>query len=53
MFSLFKSVVELLVDTIDIVATPVEMAVDLADAAIKPISEVAKELARDIKSLKD
>lgn len=53
MFGLLKSVVELATDVAEVVVKPVEMAVDLADAAIKPIAEVAKDLADDIKSLKD
>lgn len=53
MFELFKSVAELATDVVKVVATPVEMITDLADAAIKPVAEVARELADDIKSLKD
>lgn len=53
MFSLLKSVTELVEDTAKVVLTPVEMVVDLADAAVKPLSEVAQELAKDVKSLKD
>ncbi len=53
MFSLFKSVVELTTDVAKVVATPVEMAVDLADAAVKPLVEVAEDLSKEIKSLKD
>jgi hypothetical protein len=53
MFSLFKSVSELAIDTFTVVVTPVEMVVDLADVVIKPLAEVTSDLAKDIKSLKD
>ena len=53
MFSLLKSVVELTTDVVKVVATPVEMVVDLADAAVKPLAEVADDLKNEIKSLKD
>lgn len=53
MFGLLKSVVELAADVAEVVTKPVEMVVDLADAAIKPVAEAAKDLADDIKSLKD
>lgn len=53
MFGLLKSTAELAVDVVEVIATPVEMAVDLVDATVKPVAEVAKDLAKDIKSLKD
>jgi len=53
MFGLLKSVVDLAGDVATVVTKPVEAVVDLADAAIKPVAEVAKELAKDVKSLKD
>jgi hypothetical protein len=53
MFGLLKSVIHLTTDVVDVVATPVKMVVDLADAAVRPIAEVEKDLARDIESLKD
>lgn len=53
MFGLFKSMAELATDVVKVAAAPVEMVVDLADAAIKPIAEVARELADDIKNLKE
>ena len=53
MFGLLKSVVELATDVVKVVAAPVEMAVDLADAAVKPLVEVAKDLTNDIKQLKE
>lgn len=53
MFGLFKSVGSLVSDVVEVVATPVEMVVDLADAAIKPVVEAARDLKDDVKSLKD
>lgn len=53
MFGLLKSVVDLVTDAAAVVVAPVEMAVDLADAAVKPVADAAKELAKDVKSLKD
>lgn len=38
---------------IAVLATPVEMVVDVADAALKPVVEAARELKDDVKSLKD
>jgi hypothetical protein len=53
MFGIFESLVQLAEDTVDIIAAPVEMAVDLVGAAVKPVAEVARELVEDVKSLKD
>lgn len=53
MFGLFKSVVDLAANVVEVVATPVEMVVDLANAAIQPVAEVAEELKKDIKDLVD
>lgn len=53
MFGLLDSLVELTTDVVKVVAAPVEMAVDLADAAIKPVADAAGEMVKDIKSLKD
>jgi len=53
MFSLFKSVVELVEDVATVAVAPVEVVVDLASAAIKPMAEAAKEITNDIKHLKD
>lgn len=53
MFSLLKSVVDLTSDVVKVVTTPIEMTIDLVDAAVKPITEIAEDLKQDIKSLKD
>jgi hypothetical protein len=51
--SLLKSVVDLTATTVTIVAAPVKAVVDVADAALQPVAEAAKELGKDIASLKD
>lgn len=53
MFGLLKSVAALAETVVEVVAAPVEMAADLANAALKPLAEVADELKNDIKNLKD
>ena len=53
MSGLFKSVVGLATDVVQVVAAPVEIVADLAGAVVKPVAEVAKELVADVKSLKD
>lgn len=49
----FDSVIGLTKDVFEVVTTPVEIAVDLADAIVKPMAQAAKEIKDDIKSLKD
>jgi hypothetical protein len=53
MFGLFKSVTDLVTDVVQVVTTPVEVVVDLADAAVKPLVEATNEIKKDIKSLKE
>jgi hypothetical protein len=53
MFGLLDSVLDLAKDVTTVVLKPVEAVVDLADAAVKPFAEAAKDIADDIKSLKD
>lgn len=53
MFGLLKSVVDLATDVAAVVVAPVEVAADLAGAAVKPVADAAKELVKDVKSLKD
>lgn len=53
MFSLLKSVADLATDAVKVVTAPVEMVVDLAGAAVKPVADAVTELAKDVKSLKD
>ena len=51
--SLLKSVTELACDVATVVVAPIEMATDLIGSAIKPLAEVATDLIKDVKSLKD
>ena len=53
MFGLFKSVIDLTTDVVRVVTAPVQGVIELADAAVKPIADVAQELVEDIKSIKD
>ena len=53
MFGLLNSVLDLAGDVVTIVTKPIEAAVDLAGAAVKPLAEAAKDIANDIKSIKD
>lgn len=53
MFGLLKSLGGLAADVAQVVAAPVEMVVDVAAAAVKPVAEAAKELVDDVKRLKD
>lgn len=53
MFGLLSSVAELASDVTKAVAAPTQAAVELADAVVKPVAEVAQELVDEIKSLKD
>lgn len=51
--SFFDSVIGLTKDAFEVVTTPVEIGVDLADAIVKPMAQAAKEIKHDVKSLKD
>ena len=51
MFELFKSVVDLTVNVAEVVAAPVQIVVDVTNAAVKPVVEVAKNLIDDVKHL--
>lgn len=50
---LFDSLTSLVVSTSKVVTAPVEMAADLADAALKPVVDELEELKKDVKSLKE
>lgn len=49
MFGILNSIVDLGVNTVKLVVAPVGVALDVANAAVKPLSEVAQDLAKDIK----
>lgn len=53
MFGLLDSLVDLAADVAKVASAPVEMAIDLAGAAIKPFAEAASDMVDDVKSLKD
>ncbi|OIJ41096.1 hypothetical protein [Massilia timonae] len=53
MVGLFKSVTNFAADVTTLVVAPVAVAVDLAGAVVKPVAEVAQDLASEVKSLKD
>jgi hypothetical protein len=53
MFGLLKSLGSLAADVVQVVAAPVEIVVDVAAAAVKPVAEAAKELVDEVKSLRD
>lgn len=53
MFGLLKSIGDLAADTVRVVAAPIEVIVDAVDAVVKPIADVAEDLVKDVKSLKD
>lgn len=53
MFGIFESITELACDLVKIVAAPVEIAVDAADALLKPVAEAAQDVVEAVKSLKD
>ncbi len=51
MFGLLGSAFDLATNVVKVVAAPVEVVVDLANAAVKPIAEVAEELVQEVKDL--
>lgn len=51
MFGLLNSLATLVVDVVEVVATPIEIVVDVAKAAIAPVAEAARDLKNDVKSL--
>ena len=53
MFGLIGSVLQLGADVTKVALAPVEIVVDLADAVVKPVAQVAEEVVQEIKSLKD
>jgi hypothetical protein len=53
MFGLLNSVIDLATNTATVVLKPVEIAVDLTNAAVKPLAEVAKDVADEVKKLGD
>ena len=50
---LFDSLANLATNVVKVALAPVDIAADLTNAAMQPIVEVAEEITKDIKSLKD
>lgn len=50
---LFGSMFDLVSDVVTIVTKPAEAVVDVVSVPVKEVAEVVKDLADDIKSLKD
>ena len=48
---IFDSIANLAGDVVKLVSAPVEVVIDVADAVVKPLAEVATELTEDIKDL--
>ena len=48
---MFESLIELVKDTTRIVTAPVEIAVDVADAVVKPVAEAAEAVVEEVKNL--
>lgn len=48
---MFGSLLKLTKDLVTIVTAPVEIAIDLTGAVVKPIAEVAEEIVDDIKDI--
>lgn len=53
MFGLLKSLTDLAGDVATVALAPVEIAVDLVDAAVNPQANAMKDLSDDVKKLKD
>lgn len=51
--SLFNSAFDLVSNIVTIVAKPVEAVVDIVSVPVKEVADVVKDLADDVKSLKD
>lgn len=48
---LLDSLTNLVTDVATVVLKPAEIALDIADAAVKPIADGATELAKEVKDL--
>lgn len=51
--NIFGSLTDLATNIVKVAVAPVEIAVDLADAVVKPIAEAAEQIVDDVKSIKD
>lgn len=50
---MFGSLLDLAVNTVRVVAAPVELVLDVANEVVKPVADTAEELANDIRSIFD
>jgi len=53
MFGLFDSLAELTTNVVKVATAPIEVAVDLTNAVVKPMAEAAQFITEDIKSIND
>lgn len=51
--SIFDSIFSITGNIAKVVLAPVEMALDVVDAAVQPIADAAKDMVDDVKSIKD
>lgn len=49
MFGLFDSLVDLIEDTATIIVAPVQIAVDITAAAVRPVAELAEDVVTSVK----
>lgn len=50
---LFDSITDLVGSVAKVVAAPVEVVVNVANAVVEPLAEAAEEIIKDVKSLND
>lgn len=50
---MFGTLFDIVKDTAKIVTAPVEMALDVVSVPVKVVAEVAEELIKDVKSIKE
>lgn len=53
MFGLFDSIADLATNVVKVAAAPIEVAVDLTNAVVKPMADAAEVVVQDVKSIKD
>jgi hypothetical protein len=50
---MFKSLLNIAKDVVDIATAPIEIVADVAQAVTKPIAEVAQEAVKEVKEMTD
>ncbi len=48
---MFNSLINLTKNVVDVVVAPIEMAVDLTNAAVKPIADGLNEVVQEVKDI--